>query len=230
MKKNIAVILCGGKGERLRPLTNSIPKPLVQINKKPILEYIINYLLLHGFKKIILATGYKSKKIDSFVKNLPSKDSIDCIYTGDVDIIKRLEIVTKDIKDDIFLLYGDTIANVDFKLLKKYHTSNKFPFTITRYPLTTKFGIIYSDDNGKVTNFKEKPTLDIWYNIGYMYINRKIFKKFSLFKSFVELLENLVTNSQINSFNHNGYHITVNTLEELKYAETNINNLIDKNG
>ena len=228
MKNKTAIILCGGKGERLRPITESIPKPLVCINKKPILEYIINYLSSYHFDNVILATGYKSNKIQDFQSKISTDIDVRCFDTGDVDIVKRLEIITKDLDTDIFLLYGDTIANVDFNLLESHHNKHNYPVTITRYPLTTKFGIIDSDKNGKVTKFLEKPTLDIWYNIGYIFIEKKIFKKFSNFDTFVELLNNLVETGELNSFNHTGHHITVNTLEELNYAEKNINKIIIK--
>jgi len=226
MNNKTAIILCGGKGERLKPITENIPKPLVCINEKPILEYIINNLNSYNFKNIILATGYKSEKIEDFLNKLSVDINIKCIDTGDVDIIKRLEVITNDLDTDIFLLYGDTIADVDFDLLETYHKKHTYPVTITKYPLTTKFGIITANSDGKVINFSEKPTLDIWYNIGYIYIDKKIFKQFSVHDNFVDLLNSLVKSNELNSFNHTGNHITVNTLEELDYAEKNINKLI----
>ena len=226
MNKKTAIILCGGKGERLRPITENIPKPLVCINEKPILEYIINNLNSYDFTDLILATGYKSEKIQEFVNKISTNIFVRCINTGDVDIIKRLEIITENLDTDIFLLYGDTIANVDFNLLENYHKNHNCPVTISRYPLTTKFGIIESNKDGKVLNFEEKPTLDIWFNIGYFFIERKIFKKFIKFNTFVELLNNLVKTGELSSFSHTGHHITINTLEELNYAEKNINKII----
>ena len=63
-KKNlIVIVLCGGKGQRLRPLTSDIPKPLVKIKSKALLEYIINHLLKFNIKNIIVASGYKSHLI-----------------------------------------------------------------------------------------------------------------------------------------------------------------------
>ena len=62
-----AIILCGGKGMRLRPLTEDMPKSLIEINGKPILYYIISHLLKHGVNKIIIASGYKSSMIESFM-------------------------------------------------------------------------------------------------------------------------------------------------------------------
>ena len=61
------VILCGGKGLRLRPITKDIPKPLVEIDDKPILEHIINHFLSFNFSKFIIATGYKSKMIEELL-------------------------------------------------------------------------------------------------------------------------------------------------------------------
>ena len=62
-----AIILCGGKGMRLRPLTEDMPKSLIEINGKPILYYIISHLLKYGVNKIIIASGYKSSMIESFM-------------------------------------------------------------------------------------------------------------------------------------------------------------------
>ena len=79
-----AIILCGGKGLRLRPLTNNIPKPLITINDKPILYYIISHLIKYKIKKIIIATGYKSKMIEKFMSdNFPFIDYI--IVDSDVE-------------------------------------------------------------------------------------------------------------------------------------------------
>ena len=63
-----ALILCGGKGERLRPLTSNIPKPMIKINGKPILEYIIDHILLFGIKDFILTTGYQSQVIEDYIR------------------------------------------------------------------------------------------------------------------------------------------------------------------
>jgi len=58
----MVLILCGGKGERLRPFTENTPKPLIEINNKPILGYIIDHVLSYGIKEIVVATGYRSNK------------------------------------------------------------------------------------------------------------------------------------------------------------------------
>ena len=86
------VILCGGKGMRLRPLTKQLPKPLIKINNKSILENIIKYFLKYKITNFIIATGYKSEIIDQFIKKKFKKQDIKTIYTGlDSDIITRLQ-------------------------------------------------------------------------------------------------------------------------------------------
>ena len=90
-KKNLTVlILCGGKGLRLRPITNDLPKPLIPISGKPVLHYIINQCLKYNLDKFIIATGYKSEKINQFVNN--NFRDLDCrlVDSGDSDIINRI--------------------------------------------------------------------------------------------------------------------------------------------
>ncbi len=62
------LILCGGKGERLRPFTDDIPKPLIEINNKPILGYVIDHILAFGIDEIIIAVGYRSNKIQEYIE------------------------------------------------------------------------------------------------------------------------------------------------------------------
>ncbi len=94
MKKNqdkpAIIILCGGKGLRLRPITKDIPKPLVMLNDKPILQYILNQFIKYRFNKFLIATGYKSNKIKNFLKNNFQTLDYKIINSGDVDILTRI--------------------------------------------------------------------------------------------------------------------------------------------
>ena len=91
MKLPEAIILCGGKGERLHPITLDIPKPLVHLNDIPIIHYVINHLAKYNICKINVACGYKSNLMKKhFAENLYSAD-ISIYESGDVDIIKRIQ-------------------------------------------------------------------------------------------------------------------------------------------
>ena len=106
-KKNIdVVLLCGGKGQRLRPLTVNTPKPLLLVNKKPFLYYMIRKFLKLKVNQIILATGYKSQKVSLFVNKFFKKNkNIILVNSGNVDIIKRLKDCSKYIKNDFSCLF-----------------------------------------------------------------------------------------------------------------------------
>ena len=104
-----AIILCGGKGERLRPITNDVPKPLVEINDKPILHYVIEHLKKYNVRKINIASGYKSKAIKRYLSENNYNTSIKIYDSGDVDIIKRIQNILADVQKDVIVLYGDTI-------------------------------------------------------------------------------------------------------------------------
>ena len=86
-----ALILCGGKGERLRPLTEEIPKPLVPINGRPILSYLIDHIKKYNISNIVIAAGYQSNKIKGFFNNKDKELNVSIIDSGDVDIISRIK-------------------------------------------------------------------------------------------------------------------------------------------
>ena len=104
------VLLCGGKGERLYPLTNDIPKPLLKIKEKPILSYIIEHLSKYDIQDLIITTGYKSNKISEFIEKYYPGSNYRLVNSGNVDIVKRIQDSERYIDSDFMVLYGDTIS------------------------------------------------------------------------------------------------------------------------
>jgi glucose-1-phosphate cytidylyltransferase len=218
------LLLCGGKGERLNPLTNGIPKPLIQINGIPILSYLIPYLEGYGFKDIIIAAGYKSEKIYEYFECHHKNMNIKIIDSGDVDIIKRIQDAAEIIQGDFIMCYGDTLADVDFNKMIYYHHKHDGILTVTSYPLQSSFGILDIGESGKVISFIEKPVLDKWINIGYFYFSQDCVHHLRGSSSFVEFLHERIARREMYSYKHQGIHITVNTITELRDAENNIAN------
>ena len=221
-----AIILCGGKGERLRPITNDVPKPLVEINDKPILHYVIEHLKKYNIRKINIASGYKSDVIERYFSENNYNASIKIHDSGDVDIIKRIQNVLEDVQKDVIVLYGDTISNVDIFDLISHHRKSSKEITMTVWPLKIAYGLVEIAEGDSVESFVEKPTLDKWINIGYFYINIHYIDFIFNHNSFESFLLDAASKNYINAYKHQGLHITINTLSELEDAQSNIKNII----
>ena len=219
------IILCGGEGKRLRPVTEKIPKPMVQIKDKPILYYILDYLHSYGIKNFIISTGYKHEMVEKYIRDNHNDKNIKVINTGKTDIINRIKDAGKLIKKDFLVLYGDTISDVDLNKLVMFHKDKELPATMTVWPMRSQFGLVDFDKNGRVVSFLEKPILDKFMNIGYFYFKNEILKIMQKYLSWELFLDDIVKMQILNAYMHNGLHITVNTIEELYQAEKNIENL-----
>ena len=223
MKNNVtALILCGGKGERLGVLTESTPKPLLCIKERPILSYILEHVQRYGIANIVIAAGFQAEKIRLFFQGNHRDLNVTIVDSGDVDIIERIKACAPVIKGDFILLYGDTLADVNINQLQDFHFSHGSKATITLWPLKSQFGLAELDENGNVIHFREKPVLDQWINIGNFYYENEVFKWMEGFSSYAEFLENLGKQRKLKGYKHHGVHITVNTLRELEDAEQNI--------
>lgn len=168
-----AIILSGGKGTRLKPITDYIPKPLIPINNIPILEWQIKYLKKFGIKDIIVSTGYKYDQIENFLK---SKNNLGVSITLSVEksplgtggAIKKASKFVKD--KSFFVINGDTITNIDLSKLKSKINS------IASIELQTKFGILITKKDN-VYGFKEKKEIEgVWMNAGIYHLSRDIIK------------------------------------------------------
>jgi len=222
-KELTVIILCGGKGLRLRPLTKQLPKPLIKINNKSILENIIKYFLDYKITNFIIATGYKSKLINKFIKKKFKKHDIKTIYTGlNSDIIMRLQKSSKYSKKHFLVCYGDTMVDIDLNKYIKFYLKNAKKTLVASYQLKSSFGILDIMNNNNVVDFKEKPALDIWFNVGYFIFSSDNFYLFKKFKKFQELLKFLSKKNLMRAYKHIGNHITVNTIAELEIAKKHI--------
>lgn len=226
--ENLTVfILCGGKGERLKPLTESVPKPLIEINGKPIINYQLDYFKEFGVNNFVIAAGYKAQSFRDYFEHCHKDVEIDIVDSGDVNIIQRIKDSRSFLKNDFLLCYGDTLADVNIKSLLEFHKSHKGLVSMTTYPMQSPFGVIDMDHSGRVIDFREKPMLDHWINIGFMLFRKEVWNYLDRYNNFVDFLEALIPEKKLYSYRHRGIHITVNTIKELHEAEENITRFTD---
>ena len=227
-KKNLTVlILCGGKGLRLRPLTNELPKPLIKIKNKTILENIIDYLKKNGLKDFIIATGYKHQIIDKFIKKKYKNFQIKTLHSGvNSDIIYRIKKLSKYSKKNLLVCYGDTLIDINLNKYIRFYLSNKKKISVASYQLQSSFGIFDINNKDQIIDFREKPSLNIWFNVGYFIFSQNNFNLFAKFKKFKDFLKFLSKKKKMKTYKHHGKHITINTLAELEKAKKVSTNLI----
>ena len=168
-----AIILAGGRGKRLRPITDYIPKPLVPIKNIPIIEWQLKYLKKFGIDEVIICTGYKQEMIENHLNmkdiEIKIKFSIEKSPLGTGGAIKKAGKMIKD--KSFFVINGDTITNID---LKKLATKKN---VIAAIELRTKYGILETD-NDKIINFKEKKEIsDTWMNAGIYHLEKEVLKE-----------------------------------------------------
>ena len=168
-----AIILAGGRGKRLRPITDYVPKPLVPIKNIPIIEWQLKYLKKFGIDEVIICTGYKQEMIENHLNmkdiGIKIKFSIEKSPLGTGGAIKKAGKMIKD--KSFFVINGDTITNID---LKKLATKKN---VIAAIELRTKYGILETD-NDKIINFKEKKEIpDTWMNAGIYHLEKEVLKE-----------------------------------------------------
>tara|TARA_Y100000590_G_scaffold449867_1_gene588712 strand:- start:4294 stop:4995 length:702 start_codon:yes stop_codon:yes gene_type:complete len=223
IKNSLSVIvLCGGEGQRLRPLTEKVPKPLIRIKNKAIIEYIINHFLKYKINNIFILTGYKHQLVNKFIKKKYKNKKITVLNTGlKTEIINRVKKISKHLNENIILCYGDTLVDINLNKLIKFYLKDKNKFVVSCYQLKSTFGIL-DMENDIVTRFREKPKLGMWFNVGYFVFSNKytkILKRFNKFKNFLFYLSK---KKNMKAFKHIGKHITVNTISELEDAKLQI--------
>ena len=213
------VILAGGYGTRLSEYTKTIPKPMIKINNKPLIYYIMKNYAKYGFKDFYIALGYKGYVLKKYFKKNSFGWNIKLINTGIKTMtggrLKRLE---KYLKEGTFLMtYGDGISNINIKKLIRFHRKNKKKITLTAVRPPARFGVVKIKKN-LVTYFKEKSKTDEgWINGGYFVIEPSFIKYIKNDKTYLEKepLEAVCKNKNLIAYKHPNFWQCVDTKRDL---------------
>ena len=227
------VILAGGLGTRLSEYTHSIPKPMIDINGKPMIYYIMKHYAKSGFKDFYIALGYKGDVIRKFFKNRSYGWNINLIDTGKNTMTGgRLKRLKKYLGKDTFMMtYGDGISNVNIKKLLNFHKKNNKLVTVTAVRPPARFGVLKFTGN-LVKYFKEKSKVDEgWINGGFFVMETDFLKFIKNDRVYLERypLEKTSKKKQLIAFKHEGFWQCVDTKRDLDKIRKLISPGIKKN-
>ncbi|MFA5337138.1 MAG: glucose-1-phosphate cytidylyltransferase [Candidatus Omnitrophota bacterium] len=239
------VILCGGKGTRLREETEFRPKPLVEIGGKPILWHIMKTYSYFGFKDFVLCLGYKGYMVKEYFLNYKTMNNDFTVKLGNHEDIQfhnncgetdwtvtlvdtgeesqtgsRIKKIEKYIKGDSFMVtYGDGVANIDINKLLEFHKAEEKIGTVTGVRPSSRFGELVVEKN-KVIKFHEKPQVNNGLiNGGFFVFNKSFFKYLkedAACSLESEPLEALVAKGELGVYVHDGFWQCVDTYRELE--------------
>ena len=217
------VILAGGLGTRLSEYTHSIPKPMVEVNGKPIIIHIMKQYAKYGYKDFLIASGYKGNIIKNFFKKRIKDWNIRVVDTGLKTMTGgRLKRLKEYLKDETFMMtYGDGISNVNIKKLLQFHKKNKKLVTLTAVRPPARFGAIKLSGN-KVKLFKEKDKIDEgWINGGFFVMDPNFLNFIKNDNTFLEKepLEKAGKKGQLVAFKHNRFWQCMDTKRDKEKIE-----------
>mgnify|MGYP001290997816 FL=1 len=213
------IILAGGLGTRLAEYTDKIPKPMVNIGKKPILTHIMNFYKSFGYDEFIIAAGYKKEIISKYYENSKEFKNLKIVDTGkDTMTGGRLLRLKSHINEgeNFFMTYGDGLCSVNLDKLKKFHIDHKRIATVTAVHPPVRFGELEIEGD-EVIKFEEKPQAKAgWINGGFFILNYKIFdyieNDLTLFEK--EPMTNLYKDKMLKAYKHEGFWMCMDTLRD----------------
>jgi len=192
-----AVLMAGGKGERLRPLTEKTPKPLLKINGKAIIDYNIDSLLNYGIENIHVTTNYLSEQIEAHFKAKRQGVQVNCVrekeFSGTIASVKLIPNIKND---DILVMNADLFTNIDFEDFYGHFYENDADMSVAAVPysINVPYGI-FELEGRNVLGIKEKPTYNYYANAGIYLIRKTMLERIpdSIFFNATDLIDILVS-------------------------------------
>jgi glucose-1-phosphate cytidylyltransferase len=166
------VVLCGGRGTRLRERTESVPKALVEIGGRPIVWHVVRIYAAQGFERFVLATGYMGEAVAEFAaaERWPEGVEVECVETGlDTPTGGRIARLAPRLEGGTFCAtYADGVADVDLGALLEFHRDHGELATMTVVRPRLQWGVAELGEGGRVEGFAEKPRSERWINGGFL--------------------------------------------------------------
>lgn len=238
------VIMCGGKGTRLREETAIKPKPMVEIGSRPILWHIMSIYARYGFRDFVLPLGYKGEVIKRYFREYQNINSDFTVnlksgiiqqhpgYLEDWNVTLcdtgqetlkggRLKRVAGYLTGDRFMVtYGDGVADIDILKLLEFHKKSGTIGTFTGVRMPSRFGTVKVDKAGKILSWEEKPVLDEFVNCGFFVFEKEFLNYLSEDESCdleKEPLQQLAAEGQLSMYPHPGQWQCMDTLRDAIY-------------
>lgn len=226
-----AMVLAGGLGTRLEPYTTVLPKPLMPIGDKPILDIVIRQLKHHGFNHVILAVNHMAELLMSYfgegerlgVKIDYSREEYPLGTAGPIKLLPDLE-------DSLLVMNGDVLTDLDFGRMMASHQAGNAIATMSVCPRTveTNLGVVEFDEKHSLTNYIEKPSQSYWVSMGiYIFEPRTLGfippdQRFDL----PDLMNLLMSAGEtINCYPHEGYWQDIGRIEDYQKAQADFEKL-----
>jgi glucose-1-phosphate cytidylyltransferase len=240
-----AVLLAGGLGTRMREETEFRPKPMVEIGGKPILWHLMKIYAAQGISEFVICAGYKGEQIKSYFLNYAALNADFTITLGDSSSLQihdahlesdwvvtvadtgndtltagRVERVERYIGNERFMVtYGDGLADINLADLLAFHEAHGKIATISTVRPISRFGLVNVDDDGLVSQFREKPQMDDWVSAGFFVFEPEFFDRIRNSDDMMlehEPLNQLAAEGQLGAYRHEGFWQPMDTSREAK--------------
>ena len=210
------VILCGGKGTRAYPQTVELPKPLLEVAGRPVLQHVMELYAEQGWTRFVLAAGFKAELIWKFANGLPSNWDVKVLDTGeDTNTGGRILRCREHLDGTFFATYADGLGDVDLDALARFHGSHAGMATLTTVPLPSQYGTLDCEDDGRVRNFREKPLLpDHWINGGFFVFDPTVFDTWEGEDLERDVLPALGGRGELYAYRHSGFWKSMDTYKD----------------
>ena len=229
-----AVIMAGGRGQRLRPLTDSIPKPLLKVGDKAIMEHNLDRLVMFGIDDFWVSVNYLGEQIEQHFGSGKEKNvNIEYVWEseplGTIGAVSQIENFKHDY---VLVTNSDILTNINYEQFFQEFIKQEADLAVMTIPyqVTIPYAVLETND-GKVKGFKEKPTYTYYSNGGIYLMKREMLHYIPKHKFYnaTDLMEELIQkNHKIISFPFSGYWLDVGKHEDFEKAQTDIKHISDK--
>lgn len=226
-----AVIMAGGRGERLRPLTDTVPKPLLKIGDKPILEHNLDRLRLFGIDDFWITLKYLGEQVENYLGNGNSRNiDIQYVYEKEaLGTIGAVSTIENFIHDYVLITNSDILTNLDYEHFFLDFINKEADFSVVTIPYNVDIPYaVLETSNGHVLSFREKPTYTYYSNGGIYLMKREVLKHLPIKKFFnaTDLMELLIKNgNRVISYPQSGYWLDIGRHEDYEKANEDIERL-----
>jgi NDP-sugar pyrophosphorylase family protein len=228
-----AILMAGGEGKRLRPLTENTPKPLLKVGGKPIIEYNVDRLANVGVQNIFMSINYLGEQLESYFGNGDAKN-IHISYVREnkpLGTIGSILLVENFEHEDILVMNSDLLTNIDFAdFYKSYKDADAdMAVATTSYHVDVPYAVLETDENQKVVkSLKEKPRYTYYSNAGIYILKKELLKMIpkDTFYDITDLMEKVIEmDNKLITYPINGYWLDIGKPEDFKKAQEDIKHL-----